>query len=66
MTHFHTLSKSKTCGVQWRHSGGVVAAGSSKLQDKENVYIIVDDHDDEAAETSEPDIDDSNLSLNRL
>jgi hypothetical protein len=53
---FHTLSESKTSGVQRRHSDGVMAAGSSKLEDKENVYIIVDD-------ASEPDLDGSDLSL---
>ena len=59
---FHTLSESKTSGVQRRHSDGVIAAGSSKLEDKENVYVVVDD-DDEVAETSEPDLDGSDLSL---
>jgi hypothetical protein len=58
---FHIHSESKTSGVQRRHSDGVIA-GSSKLEDKENVYIVVDD-DDEAAETSEPDLDGSDLSL---
>ena len=59
---FHTLSESKTSGVQRRHSDGVIAVGSSKLEDKENVYIV-DDDDEEAAETSEPDLDGSDLSL---
>ena len=59
---FHTLSESKTSGVQRRHSDGVITAGSSKLEDKENVYIVVDD-DNEAVETSEPDLDGSDLSL---
>ena len=59
---FHTLSESKTSGVQRRHSDGLIAAGSSKLEDKENVYVVVDD-DDEVAETSEPDLDGSDLSL---
>ena len=49
---FHTPSESKVCGIQRRHSDGIIAAaGSSKLQDKENRYIIVDDDDDEVAET---------------
>ena len=59
---FHSLSESKTSGIQRRHSDGVMAAGSSKLEDKENVYIVVDD-DNEVAETSEPDLDGSDLSL---
>ena len=59
---FGTLSESKTSGVQRRHSDGLIVAGSSKLKDKENVCIVVDD-DDEAAETSEPDLDGSDLSL---
>ena len=63
---FHTLSESKTFGtfgVQRRHSDGVIAAGSSsKLEEKENVHIVVDE-DDEGAETSEPDLDGSDLSL---
>ncbi|KAF8812160.1 hypothetical protein BYT27DRAFT_6428173 [Phlegmacium glaucopus] len=59
---FHTSSGSKACGVQRRHSDGVISvASSSKLQDKENLYIVVDD--EEAAETSEPDLDGSDLSL---
>ena len=57
---FHTPSASKVCGIQRRHSDGIIAAaGSSKLQDKENRYIIVDDDDDEVAETYEPDLDGS-------
>ena len=61
---FHTLSDSKTSGVQRRHSDGVIGAGSSKLEDKENnVYIVVDDDDEEVAVTSEPDLDGSDLSL---
>ena len=58
---FHTLSESKTSGVQRRHSDGVIAAGSSKLEDKENVYIV--DDDNKTVETSEPDLDGSDLSL---
>jgi len=58
---FHTPSESKVCGIQRRHSDGIIAAASSsKLQDKENRYIIVDDDDDdEVAETYEPDLDGS-------
>ena len=59
---FHTPSESKASGVQRRHSDGVIAAGSSKLKDKENLYIVVDD-DDEATEISETDLDGSDLSL---
>ena len=60
---FHTTSESKGCGVQRRHSDGILAvAGSSSLKDKENLYIVVDD-DDEVAQTSEPDLDGSDLSL---
>ena len=61
---FHTLSESKTSGVQRRHShgDGVIATGSSKLEDKENVYIVVDD-DNEVAEISEPDLCGSDISL---
>lgn len=60
---FHTLSESRTSGVQRRHSDGVIVAGSSNFEEKENVYIVVDDDDDEVAETSEPDFDGSDLSL---
>lgn len=61
---FYTPPESKACGVQRRHSDGVLAvAGSSKVQDKENMYIVVDDDDEEAAETFELDFDGSDLSL---
>ena len=59
---FHNLSESKACGVQRRHSDGVLVVAGSKLEDKENLYIVVDD-DQEVAETSEPDLDGSDLSL---
>ena len=59
---FHTPSESmEAWGIQRRHSDGVIAVtGSSKLEEKENLYIVVDD---EAAETSESDLDGSDISL---
>lgn len=60
---FPTPFESKSCGVQRRHSEGVMAvASSSKPEDKENFYITVDD-DDEVAKASEPDLDGSDVSL---
>jgi hypothetical protein len=49
--------------VQRRHSDILPIAGPSRLQneDKENRYFLVDD--DEEAETSEPDLDGTELSL---
>ncbi|KAF8965047.1 hypothetical protein BDZ97DRAFT_811241 [Flammula alnicola] len=59
---FFAPPEAKATGVQRRHSDGV--AGPSRLQDdnKENMYVVVDD-DDDPAETSEPDLDGSDLSL---
>lgn len=60
---FQAPPEPRACSVQRRHSDGVIAvAGPSKPEGKENLYIVVDD-DDEAAETSEPDLDGSDLSL---
>ncbi|KAF8903339.1 hypothetical protein CPB84DRAFT_1774604 [Gymnopilus junonius] len=65
---FHTNAGAKASSVQRRHSDGVIGvAGPSRLYslsaDKENVHNMVGDTDEEMAETSEPELDGSDLSL---
>lgn len=60
---FFSKVDTRSGSVQRRHSDILPIAGPSRLQneDKENRYFVVDD--DEEAETSEPDLDGTELSL---
>ena len=60
---FFSEVDTRSLSVQRRHSDILPIAGPSRLQneDKENSYLVVDD--DEEAETSEPDLDGTELSL---
>jgi len=64
---FFTQAGSPSAGLHRRHSEGTPSvAGPSKQRshdkDKENLYIVIDD-DDDVIETSEPELDVSDLSL---
>ncbi|KDR79970.1 hypothetical protein GALMADRAFT_1172081 [Galerina marginata CBS 339.88] len=64
---FYTRPEIRASSVQRRHSDGIIPiAGPSRLRtqsaDKENVFLLVDDDDEEMVETSEPELDGSDLS----
>jgi hypothetical protein len=62
---FFANADAKSGSLQRRHSDILPIAGPSRLQnqDKENRFMV---DDDEEAETSEPDLDGSELSLKAI